>query len=344
MSTESLTAARGSAKRQRGSDYAALMARVRQAGLLERRPVSYTIRIAINALFLIGTWVMFVALGETWWQMLTAALMAVAFTQCGFLGHEAGHQQIFRSRPANRILGLLHGNLAIGLAYGWWVDKHNRHHAHPNQEGLDPDIASKVLIFVPDDARGIGGARGWFNRNQARLFFPLLFLEGISLHVAGFRAVFGRAYPGRRTEGLLLLLHTAAYLTAVFLVLPPVMALAFIAVQQGLFGFYLGCSFAPNHKGMAILSRDDDSDFLRRQVLTSRNVTGGRVIDAMLGGLNYQIEHHLFPSMPRDSLRRAQPIVRAYCEEHGIPYTQTGLFDSYRRALRHLHIAGNPAA
>ena len=81
-------------------------------------------------------------------------------------------------------------------------------------------------------------------------------------------------------------------------------------VQQGLFGLYLGCSFAPNHKGMPTLTEADRLDFLRRQVLTSRNVRGGCLVDFVLGGLNYQIEHHLFPSMPRPNLRHAQPIVR----------------------------------
>jgi fatty acid desaturase len=90
---------------------------------------------------------------------------------------------------------------------------------------------------------------------------------------------------------------------------------------------------------MPILAEDDDTDFLRRQVLTSRNVRGGWLVDFLLGGLNYQIEHHLFPSMPRASLRRAQPIVRAHCRRHGLPYVETSLFDSYRQALHHLHTA-----
>jgi hypothetical protein len=119
-----------------------------------------------------------------------------------------------------------------------------------------------------------------------------------SLHVSGFKAMARRGYHNRVPEALLLALHMAAYLTVFLLVLSPLKALVFIAVQQGLFGLYLGCSFAPNHKGMPILSRADDSDFLRRQVLTARNVRGGRFIDLLLGGLNYQIEHHLFPSMP----------------------------------------------
>jgi fatty acid desaturase len=85
-------------------------------------------------------------------------------------------------------------------------------------------------------------------------------------------------------------------------------------------------------------------DYLRRQVLTSRNVRGGRLTDLVLGGLNYQIEHHLFPSMPRPSLRRAQALVRAYCEQHGISYAETSLARSYTEVIRHLHAVGVTAS
>jgi fatty acid desaturase len=81
-------------------------------------------------------------------------------------------------------------------------------------------------------------------------------------------------------------------------------------------------------------------DHLRRQVLTSRNVRGGWFVDLLLGGLNYQVEHHLFPNMPRTCLRAAQPIVRAHCRALGIPYTETSLLDSYAIALRHLNSVG----
>jgi fatty acid desaturase len=128
----------------------------------------------------------------------------------------------------------------------------------------------------------------------------------------------------------------------VFLVLSPVKAVVFILVQQALFGLYLGLSFAPNHKGMPVLSKDDETDFLRRQVMTSRNVRGGWLVDFALGGLNYQIEHHLFPSMPRPNLRHSRAIVRAYCERHGVAYLETTLIRSYGQALRHLHEVGQP--
>jgi fatty acid desaturase len=105
---------------------------------------------------------------------------------------------------------------------------------------------------------------------------------------------------------------------------------------------YLGCAFAPNHKGMPVVDEGDELDFLRRQVLTSRNVRGGRLVDFALGGLNYQIEHHLFPSMPRPNLRRSQALIKRFCEERGLQYSEASLFASYEEALRHLHEVGAP--
>jgi fatty acid desaturase len=177
---------------------------------------------------------------------------------------------------------------------------------------------------------------------QAFLFFPLLLLEGLDLHWSGIRAVWRGQVRLRVLEACLLIAHVGAYLTAVFLVLPPTTGIVFIAVHQGLWGLYMGCSFAPNHKGMPIAAKGHTWDFLRKQVLTSRNVRGGAWTDFLLGGLNYQIEHHLFPSMPRPSLRRAQPIVQGFCAERGIDYSQCGLLSSYGQVLRHLHAVGAP--
>jgi fatty acid desaturase len=326
--------------RRRGSDYAELLSEVRRAGLLERRPANFAVRIAVNAVLFVAGWSGFVLLGDSWWQLITAAYLAVVFTQTGFLGHDAGHRQVFRSRRANQWVGLLHGNLAIGLAFGWWVDKHHRHHAHPNQEDLDPDITGESIVFTDTQARSRLGVGRFLARHQGVLFFPMLLGEAVALHVASVRAVAQSGYRQRGREALLLGLHAAAYLTAVIWLLSPPLAVVFVVVQQGLFGLYLGCAFAPNHKGMPILAKDDESDFLRRQVLTTRNVRGHWLVDLLLGGLNYQIEHHLFPSMPRASLRRAQSIVRAHCLRHSLPYVETGLVDSYRQALHHLHTVG----
>lgn len=327
----------------RGSDYAELSRQVRQAGLMERRPWRYAGRIALTVGLLAAGWTAFVLVGNSWWQLAVAVFLAVIFTQLGFLGHDAGHRQVSGSRRASYILGVLLGNLCVGLSFGWWVSKHNRHHAHPNTEDADPDIAMKVLAFTPRQARLSQGLVRVLFRWQAYLFFPLLLGEAFSLHIASIGAVTKR--EGRRPlgEAILLAAHLVGYLTIVFVVLPPAKAIVFLLVQQCLFGLYLGASFAPNHKGMPILPASDNSDFLRRQVLTSRNVRGGWLTDLMMGSLNYQIEHHLFPSMPRTNLSRSQPLIREFCRQRGLPYCEASLVGSYAQALSYLNSVGKQA-
>jgi fatty acid desaturase len=309
---------------------------------MERRPRYYLLKIVILAALFAAGWTAFVLLGDSWYQTGVAVYLAVVFGQAGFLGHEAGHRQIFRSRRVNDAAGLVLGDLMIGLSYGWWTGKHNRHHAHPNLPGRDPDITIAVLAFTRDQASAWRGPARVLVRYQAFLFFPMLLLEAVSMHVISVATVLRGQVRNRWTELGLLTVHFTGYVAAVLLVLSPARALVFVAVQQGLLGLYLGCAFAPNHKGMPVLSEQDTLDFLRRQVITSRNVTGGPVVETLLGGLNYQIEHHLFPAMPRPSLRRCRVLVRAHCARIGVRYCEKGLFSSYLEVLRHLHAVGRP--
>ncbi|MCH7811823.1 MAG: acyl-CoA desaturase, partial [Chloroflexi bacterium] len=139
-----------------------------------------------------------------------------------------------------------------------------------------------------------------------------------------------------------MILHFTIYFSLLFYALSWWHAVLFIAVHQSLLGLYMGSVFAPNHKGMPTFSGEDTIGFLRRQVLTTRNVAGSPVADFWYGGLNYQIEHHLFPSMPRNKLKEAQPIVRAFCEEHAVSYAESGAFRSNIEILQYLHQVSAP--
>jgi len=275
-----------------------------------------------------------------------AALLAVGYGQVALLPHDVAHRQVFRTRRAAEVAGRLLGNLGIGMSYGWWMDHHTRHHAHPNREGLDPDVEPGALSFTPEQAAGSRGVARFIGRHQAALFFPITTLAGLDLRRASVQGLLARPATFRR-RGLelgLMAAHATVYLAALFVVLPPGLAVAFFAVHQCLFGVYLGSVFAPNHKGMPMQS--EKLDFLHTQVLTSRNVRGGRRTDGLIhlamGGLNHQIEHHLFPSMPTANLRAARAVVREYCAEVGVAYHETGLVASWREMLGHLHDAGAP--
>ena len=322
--------------------YSNLAATIRTSGLMDRRQAWYwwqiLATIAAFALVWVGVWM----LGNSWFQLLLAAAMGVVVTQFGFLGHDGAHQQMFRSPKWNEWTSRLLSGVFAGLAYGWWRDKHNRHHANPNKEGSDPDIAGGAIAFTPTIAESrTTGFPGWFVRHQGWLFFPLLTMEGLNLHAAGIRKLLeGGRLPHRWLELSLVVARLVAYVVALVVLLPPGKAAAFFAVQMAVFGLCLGGSFAPSHKGMPIVPPTAKIDFLQRQVLTARNVRGSILVDFLMGGLDYQIEHHLFPSMPRPNLKHARPIVRAYCAEHGVPYAEVGLFESYGIVMDYLNNVG----
>lgn len=323
------------------SSYTELAAEVRASGLMERRRGYYLVRIVGTTLALIASWAGVIVLGDSWWQLAIATVIAVISTQFGFLGHDGAHRQMFASNSANEWVARIIAAAGAGLSLHWWRGKHNRHHKAPNQIGIDPDIADGPIAFVPEVAAQRHGAYARFTRHQGWLFFPLLTLEGAALHVASIQGLVSRTpVPHRFLELALIIFRLGFGFVVPFLVMSPGLAIAFIAVQLGVFGVLLGGAFAPNHKGMPLVPKGMRVDFLRRQVLMSRNIHGGRVTDFMMGGLNYQIEHHLFPSMPRPNLAKVAPLVRAHCERHGVTYTETSLVKSYGIVVRYLNQVG----
>lgn len=326
------------------NDFTELSRMVTSSGLMRRRYCYYWTKLTAAPLLLAGAVVLFVLIGDTWWQLFTAAGLGILFTQIAMLGHDAAHRQIFRSGRWNDWTSMVIGGLLVGMSYGWWQHKHTRHHANPNKVGSDPDIELPVVAFTPEQVTERGRKHGliaWIMAHQGLFFFPILLLEGLSLHASSVRRVFSRAPLRRRpAEIAFLAVRLIGLVTLVFLVLSPGIAAVFLAVQLGVFGVYMGMSFAPNHKGMPIVPADVKLDFLRRQVLMSRNVRGSRLLDTAMGGLNFQIEHHLFPSMPRPHLRKASGMIREYCERHGIRYTQTGLWESYGIVARYINRVG----
>lgn len=307
--------------------------------LLDRRPGYYGVKITLTIFAFFAGWALFVIVGNSWVALAVAPLVGMMFTQLGFLGHDAGHNQVFRARQRNRLLGLIVANALIGLSFGWWVPKHSAHHAHPNEVGRDPDIGDGVAL----PANGRGPVISWLARWQAPLFFPLMLLRSGGMHVLGIGRLVRRRDRAAAVEASLIMLHAALYLTVVLWVLSPLKALAFVAMQQAVFSLYLGISFAPNHKGMPVIESATATGFARRQVITARNIRGGRFTTFMLGGLNYQIEHHLFESMPRPNLRRVQGLVRDFCVTTDLGYREEGFIESFRQIVHHLSDAGAAA-
>jgi len=330
-------------KLERDREFLKLKRMVTGEGLLERQYSYYAWKIpSVAAMVAASVAVLVIFSGTLWIQMLNAVFLALAFTNLGFMGHDSGHRQIFKSVKYNDWVLLTVGFLT-GMTPSWWQDKHNTHHRAPNQLEIDGDIEVSLFAFTQEQALAMTGIGRLTVRYQAFLFYPLLMLTALSLLFGGI------AYQIRKErmrypimEPVLVVAGLAAYLTLIFAFLGPWHGALFIAVHRALGGVYMGSVFAPNHKGMPILEKEDEMDYLHQQVLTARDVKGSPLADFWYGGLNYQVEHHLFPNMPRNNLKKAQVIVRSFCKERGIPYHETGVWQSHKEILGFLHEVSAP--
>jgi fatty acid desaturase len=324
------------------SDYALLKRRVKDAGLLVKQPWFYVICITANLGMLGVCLLLLVLVHNPWLVALDAIAAGLVSGQLGFQLHDAGHKQMFEENWKNKLVGYLTGGGLLGMSFDWWVDKHNRHHASPNHVDDDPDINNLAIAYSREQALERRGPMRWLAAYQAFAFFPMLFFLGFSMHVSSVAYQFTPAAKRRWQEFGIMGAHLAVYAGVLLYFLGPWQALLFMAVHKGVAGFYMASVFAPNHKGMPQVDDEAKLDFLRVQVLTARNVRSGPATDLWYGSLNYQIEHHLFPAMPRNRIRAAHRIVREFCGEVGVSYYETSVIQSYRELLGFLHWVGQP--
>jgi fatty acid desaturase len=318
------------------SEYAELKRRLRSAGVFQRQLRYYGFQAVLSAGLLVLPFGLLLMSPPVGVQIVAAGLLAVAYTRLAFIFHDAGHRQVFGQPWQNDWTMLLMGFLT-GSSTSWWLRSHNQHHSNPNDLDLDPTTALPILVFSEEQARKRKGLLKAVVRFQAYYFFPLLFLEALGARLASVLFLINGKSRYPLIEGPGMVAHFAIYGAILFALLPLEEALLFMLVHQFLFGFYMGSVFAPNHKGMLVVNEAMRLDFLNRQVRSSRNIKPNPFGDFWLGGLSYQIEHHLFPNIPRNKLKEAREITRHFCMEHSIPYYETGALRAYAEVLQYFH-------
>jgi len=286
-------------------------------------------------------------------HMVAAVSLAFFFQQCGWLAHDYLHHQVFHWRFANDLVGCLVGNVFQGFSVSWWKNKHNTHHSIPNlhesTEGAhdgDPDIDTMPLLAWSKYFLKQAPPNAWYLKYQSILFLPLLCFARLAWMQQSFTFVFrlnqgwGKgAFDGKLGLGALehigLIAHYVWY-TALLFCMPLTHALAFAAVSESLGGLLIGIAFGVGHNGMALYDHKNPPPFGVLQITTTRNVHDNGFTGWFMGGLHYQIEHHLFPTMPRSSLAEAARRVKALCKKHDIPYHATGLIEGNLEVMKAL--------
>ncbi len=292
-------------------------------------------------------------------RVASALLLALFWQQAAFAGHDAGHGGVTRNTRADHALGLLLGNAASGVGAGWWQSTHNVHHVAPNSIAHDADI--QHLPFLSIHAAGLRGIFSEYHHDdmacprwalrvlsaQHVLMFPLLCVARFGLLFQGVKVVLWEwrkrhtglfCAPGSQAVRLAEALSLAVYYTyfATLLCRLPCAAerLAYTALSHAAFGvLHLQINLSHWSREVVPGRRHGEAGFVATQLGSTLNWTCHPLLDWFHGGLQFQIEHHLFPKLPRPHLRRVSPRVKALCAAHGICYHETGFLDATREVV-----------
>lgn len=278
-------------------------------------------------------------------SLLAAGIFSVLFAffvvQVGGLVHDSGHRAIFKSAKNNDILGFL-GSFLIATAYTNWKKRHNLHHAETNLEN-DPDINVPFLCFTSERFSSKRGFEKFISTYQTYMYFPILFLIPIAERYDALLYFTKRMNRKYILEMIIFMVGASAWFFLPFFIFDFTKALVVVLIYNAVSGFYLGNIFAPNHKGMIELKKSSAISFLEHQIITTRNIRPNPLTDFIYLGLNYQIEHHLFPNCPRNKLGQVTSYVKDVCSNVGLEFTETSIIESNKIILRELHRIANTA-
>lgn len=315
--------------------YTELRQQVVAAGILERSYTYYTFLILFS---LIGYFLSMVGLyfSATPLQLIIfVALFALFTVQLAGLIHDAGHRAIMKSTKTNDFIGYFIGSI-VAASYDNWVSRHNNHHAHPNEEH-DSQLDVPILAFTEQRFLGKSGFERLLAKYQVYAYFPLLSLGSFAQRIGDLLYETKQEF-GFQSALKMSLLSIGFFIWFIlpFLLLPLAKALVIFFTVHLVAGFYMTNIFAPNHKGMPQIKKSSKLSFLEQQIVTSRNIVSSWFYDFIYVGVNYQIEHHLFPNCPRNKLYLITPFVLQICRKYNLSYTSVGIIETNQIILSEL--------
>lgn len=340
--------------------YRELRIKLIAAGLFNADPIYYIYKVVSNLLLLAAAIYCAVSTDSFAVNMVGAIILGLFWQQCGWLAHDFLHHQVFKNRLYGDMAGLIIGDLWQGFSVQWWKSKHNAHHAVPNLHASvpgacdgDPDIDTMPLLAwttkMAESAKDSNWGR-FLIKFQALLYFPILLFARLAWAHQSWVFVFGgwgahsveaadmdkkkMAYPG--LEKIFIVGHYIGLLT-ILSYMPVINAISYFFLAQTSCGLFLAIVFGLGHNGMAVYPANERPDFWKLQVSTTRNVTSNWFVDWFCGGLQYQVDHHLFPMLPRHNLKKVHELVESFCKEYDLHYHEATMWQGSLEVLTHLN-------
>lgn len=315
--------------------YRDLRSRLQTTDFFKRNPTAYLRKILTYGTLHICAYFSLFAFAETPWRWLALLGLALTANQFYYISHDAGHYAIAERKGTNLRLGHIGHTFMAGGSFRFWQYKHELHHRFCNEESHDPDLNMFFLRLYEGDRTQRPAWVRWIIQRQAYLLWGLAMFHNFDFQRVSWIYVFQNPKLCW-VERIVVPLHMLVYLAM------PIALLGWPAALINYMGYMMVSSlvlaalFATNHMGMPSMAGKHDLSFLAQQTITSRNVLVPALFDDFFGGLHYQIEHHLFPWVASDRYRAASPIVKAFCAEQNIAYTEESFRDALCSVRQHL--------
>jgi len=298
-----------------------LKAEVREAGLLDRVPV----RGSVEMIGIIISMIIIFATASLWNPILLGLFMTMVFTRAVFVSHDILHTQYFKSKSLSMKLSYPFAAIILSNSSSWWDFKHNvNHHTWCNVPEKDEDILALDGAFTPNNK----GDNAFIRSYKYIIFWGAMFFMYPAFIVQSYNFAIKRK---NFTELLLMLLHWPIIWGTMFYILPTSDALiVFLTLYMSL-SAWLAFGFITNHLGCEVFDFEEGKQlsWMELQMRTSRSLIGGKFVHWFYGGLNTQIEHHLFPKAPRFHLLKVQEMTRNFAKKHNIDYFETTPIQAY---------------
>ncbi|XP_007526393.1 acyl-CoA (8-3)-desaturase-like [Erinaceus europaeus] len=324
-------------------DFRELRAQVERLGLMRTEPGFFVLSLLHILLLDVAAWLTLHLLGTSLVPyLLCAVLLATVQAQAGWLQHDFGHLSVCgTSRWNHWIHHFVSGHLK-GAPASWWNHIHFQHHAKPNCFPKDPNIGMHpsflALGKILSVELGKQKKKHMPYNHQHKYFFLIGPPTFLPLYMQWYFFYF--VVQKKKWVDLAWML---SFYVRISLTYVPLLGL------RGFLGLFFLVRFLESNWFMWVtqmshismhIDHDQNKDWVSTQVQATCNVHKSAFNDWFTGHLNFQIEHHLFPTMPRHNYHKVAPLVRSLCAKHGLEYQSKPLLSAFADIIHSLKESG----
>lgn len=315
-------------------------------GLFEKKGHGVALSFTLMSMLLVGAIYASLWKNEWYWHLAGASMLGFLWNQSGFVGHDSGHYNVMSNSKWNRIAQIVTGNCMTGISIGWWKRNHTAHHIACNSLDFDPDLQHLPMFCISnqffrslrsyyyDRKMSFDMVSRFLVSYQHYTFYPVMCVARVNLFAQSVLLLASNTTVPDRWQEILGVIVFWIWYPYVVSCMPNwgerfmfVMASFCITAIQHV-------QFTLNHfSGDVYVGQPKGNDWFEKQTAGTVDISCSTWMDWFHGGLQFQVEHHLFPRLPRCHLRMVSPMVRELCKKHGLKYMSASFIEANRRTI-----------